>query len=65
MDFQKLYYYNCIQVTTITHQANMVLFSFIKIGFNKILLLGYTYHININIFQNYTINENLINNYDL
>ena len=38
---------------------------FIKIGSNKIFLLGYTYHTDINTFQNYTINNNLINNYDL
>ena len=31
---------------------------FIKIGSTKVLLLYYTYHINRNIFQNYTINEN-------
>ena len=33
---------------------------FIKIGSNKILLLDYTYHINRNIFQYYTINENVL-----
>ena len=38
---------------------------FIKIGSNKVLVLDYTYHINRNIFQNYAINENLVNNYDL
>ena len=38
---------------------------FIKIGSNKVLLLDYTYHINRTIFQNYNINENLINNYGL
>ena len=38
---------------------------FIKIGYTKVLLLDYTYHINRNIFQNYTINENTINAYDL
>ena len=38
---------------------------FIKIGSTKALLLDYTYHINRNIFQNYTINGNLINNYGL
>ena len=38
---------------------------FIKIGSNKVLLLDYTYHINRNIFQNYIINENIINNYGL
>ena len=38
---------------------------FIKIGSNKVLLLDYTYHINRNIFQNYTINENTINAYGL
>ena len=27
---------------------------FIKIGYNKVLILDYTYHINRNIFQNYT-----------
>ena len=37
---------------------------FTKIGFNKALVLDYTYHININIFQNYTINENTINDYN-
>ena len=38
---------------------------FIKIGSTKVLLLDYTYHINRTIFQNYNINENLINNYGL
>ena len=38
---------------------------FIKIGSTKVLLLDYTYHINRNIFHNYTINEHLINNYGL
>ena len=38
---------------------------FIKIGSTKVLLLDYTYHINRTVFQNYTINENLINNYGL
>ena len=38
---------------------------FIKIGSTKVLLLDYTYHINRTIFQNYIINENLINNYGL
>ena len=38
---------------------------FIKIGSNKVLVLDYTYHINRNIFQNYTINENTINDYNL
>ena len=34
---------------------------FIKIGFIKVLILDYTYHINRTIFQNYIINENIIN----
>ena len=38
---------------------------FIKIGSNKVLVLDHTYHINNNIFQNYTTNENSLNNYDL
>ena len=38
---------------------------FIKIGATKVLLLGYTYHINRTIFQNYTINENTTNAYCL
>ena len=38
---------------------------FIKMGSNKVLILYYTYHINRNIFQNYTINENTINDYNL
>ena len=29
------------------------------------MILDYTYHINRNIFQNYTINENTINDYNL
>ena len=37
----------------------------IKIGSNKPLLLDYTYHIHMNIFQNYTIHEDTANNYDL
>ena len=39
--------------------------TFIKIGSTKVLLLDYTYHINRNTFQNYTINENALNNYDV
>ena len=42
---------------------NDILFN--KIGSNKVLILDDTYHINRNIFQNYTINENLVNSYDL
>ena len=38
---------------------------FIKIGSNKLLVLDYTYHINSNLFQNYTINVNLLNPYGL
>ena len=38
---------------------------FIRIGSTKVLLLDYTYHINRTIFQNYNINENLINSYGL
>ena len=38
---------------------------FIKIGSNKVLLLDHTYHINRNTFQNFTRNENTINNFDL
>ena len=38
---------------------------FIKIGSNKVLLLGKTYHINRNISQSYSINVNLVNKCDL
>ena len=38
---------------------------FIKIGSNKVLVLDYTHNINRTIFQNYTINEHTINDYDL
>ena len=38
---------------------------FIKTGSNKVLLSGYTYHINRTVFQNYTINETTINAYGL
>ena len=38
---------------------------FIKMGSNKVLVLDYTCHINRNISQNYTINENPLNNHDL
>ena len=38
---------------------------FIKLGSNKLLLLDYTYHINRNIVQNYTINENTLDDYGL
>uniref|UniRef100_UPI00404B2DF6 hypothetical protein n=1 Tax=Flavobacterium sp. TaxID=239 RepID=UPI00404B2DF6 len=38
---------------------------FVKIGSTKVLLLDYTYHINRTIFQNYSINDNTINAYDL
>ena len=44
-------------------EHDIVLFT--KIGYNKLLLLDYTYFINRNMFQNYTINESLINSYDL
>ena len=37
----------------------------IKIGSNNVLLVDYTYHINITIFQNYTINKHMINAYGL
>ena len=37
---------------------------FMQIGSNKLLILDYTYHINRNIFRNYTINENTINDYN-
>ena len=37
---------------------------FPKIGSNKVLVLDYTYHMKRS-FQNYTINENTLNNYDL
>ena len=39
--------------TYYTSGGNYIIF--IKTGSNKILLLDYTYHINRNIFQNYTI----------
>ena len=38
---------------------------FIKTGSNKVLTLYYAYHINRTIFQNYSINENTINDYNL
>ena len=38
---------------------------FIKISSNKALVLDYTVHINRNIFQNYTINKNTANDYNL
>ena len=38
---------------------------FIKIGSNKLVLLDYIYHIHRTTFQNYTVNENLINIYSL
>ena len=38
---------------------------FIKIGSNKVLILYYTYLMNRNIFQNYIINGNTINDYNL
>ena len=38
---------------------------FIKICSNKLLHFDHTYHINRTIFQNYTINENTINTYEL
>ena len=38
---------------------------FVKIGSNNILVLDCTYHVNRNIFQNYTINENTVNDYSL
>ena len=38
---------------------------FIKTGSNKVLLLNYMYNINRNIFLDYTINDNTINDYNL
>ena len=38
---------------------------FIEIGSNKLLILDCTHFINRNIFQNFTINENTINDYNL
>ena len=38
---------------------------FIKTGSNKVLKLNYTYHVNGNIFQNHTINDNTVNDYNL
>ena len=38
---------------------------FIKIGSNKVLILDYTYHINRNIFQNYTLNKSSLNPFGL
>ena len=38
---------------------------FIKIGSNKLLFLGHTHHTHKNIFQNYIINGNTINDYAL
>ena len=40
-------------------------FIFIKIGSNKVIILDCTCHMNRNIFQNYTINGNTINDYIL
>ena len=37
---------------------------FVKISSNSIWILGYTYFINRNIFQNYTINGNTVNDYN-
>ena len=37
----------------------------IKIGSNNVLVSDCTYHINRNIFQNFTINKNSVNNYGL
>ena len=42
----------------------MILF-LTKIGSNTILVSDYTYHINRNTIQNYTINENTANDYNL
>ena len=38
---------------------------FIKSGSSKILVLDYSYYINRNIFQTYSINENLVNPFGL
>ena len=38
---------------------------FIKIGSKKIWVLDYTYHINSNIFQYYTIHEHVLNPFQL
>ena len=37
---------------------------YLLIGSNKALIPDYTYHVNRNIFQNYTISENTINDYN-
>ena len=36
-----------------------------KMGSNKVLILDYTCHIDRNVFQNYIINGNSLNNYEL
>ena len=38
---------------------------FIKLGTTKLLLLDFTYHINRNIFQNYTIQHDDLKPYNL
>ena len=38
---------------------------FIKIGYNKVLVLYYTYHLKRNILQNYTMHKIMINGYNL
>ena len=43
----------------------MTILNLLKIGSTKALLLHYTYHVNRTVFQNYNINENTINDYDL
>ena len=43
----------------------MAIILFIKLGFKQILVLGYSYHINRTIFQNYTTNENTVNDCNL
>ena len=38
---------------------------FMKIGYNKVFILDYTYHVNRNISQNCSVNEYTINDYNL
>ena len=46
-----------------TPGGNYIIFT--QIGSNKILILDYTYLVNRNIFQNYIINENTVNDCQL
>ena len=56
--------YSLIQVTRITHQAELLFLVSIKFGYHTLLILERTYYIN-RLFQNCTIHGHTVYNCDL